>query len=69
MTARRTFVLVIPYRADGRPRELRIDVVAADPLEAAACAWRSAEAMKPLLGGALDDGGPHLLIAPLRDAA
>lgn len=66
---RRTFALVIPYCAEGRSRELRVDVEGHDPLEAAACAWRSAEAVGPLLGGALDERGPILLIAPLPNAA
>lgn len=68
-STRRTFALVIPYRAAGRRRELRVDVEAGDPLEALASAWRSAEAMRPLLGGPLDEDGPILLIAPLPEAA
>lgn len=69
MTPRRNYTLVVPYHVQERPRRLRVDVETDDLLTAAASAWRTAEAMRPLLGGTLDEGGPILLIAPLPRAA
>lgn len=68
--ARRVFVMVVPYQAAGCARALRIDVEADGPLAALASAWRSALAMRPLLGEPhLDEDGPMLLIAPTPRAA